>query len=296
MMLTRVTNQMTALQSQHNLQAGASRVAEAQGRASSLQKIAKPSDDPTGAAEALRVKSLQSALVQHSRNVDDGDGWLSTADSALTSADSLLAKVRQLTVQGANEGALSQNARDAIATEIDGLKKDLLAVANSTFNGRSVFAGTSDAGAAFRDDYSFTGTTGSAVTRRVGAETTVRVDADGAAAFGTDVDSVFSLIDTITGDLRSGATNVATHLTALDARVTDLRGVQSGIGASHAQLLRADDLLMDTSVTLEAQRSGIEDLDLGQAVLDLQLKNNSYQAALAVTAKVLQTSLMDFLR
>jgi flagellar hook-associated protein 3 FlgL len=255
-----------------------------------------PSDDPTGTAEALRVKALQSAAAQHSRNVDDGSGWLTTADSALTAADAVLAKVRELTVQGANEGALSQGARDAIATEITGLRADLLADANASYAGRSVFAGTSDAGVAFRPDAAFTGVTGAAVTRRVGPETTVRVDADGATAFGTGADSVFALLDRIATDLRAGTPGIAGHLTAIDARVGALRGVQSDVGARHSQLLRAQDTLMDTSVTLEAQRSGLEDLDLGRAVLDLKLQDNSYQAALAVTAKVLQTSLMDFLR
>lgn len=293
-MLTRVTNQMTALQSQQHLQAGSVRLAQAQERATSLDKLTRPSDDPTATAEALRVKSLQSALAQHTRNVADGDGWLSTTDSALISADSLMAKVRELTLQGAN-GSLSPNAKEAVAVELEGLKADLLGVANTSINGRSVFAGTSDAGVAFRPDYSWTGTPGSAVTRRIGPETTVAVDSDGSAAFGTGASSVFALIDDIATSLRTGG-DVASHLTTVDARVAGLRSVQSDMGARHAQLLRAEDTLMDTKVTLEAQRAGLEDLDLGQAVLDLQLQNNSYQAALQVTAKVLQVSLMDFLR
>jgi len=240
------------------------------------------------------VKSLQSAHAQHTRNVADGDGWLSTTDSALIAADSLMAKVRELTLQGAN-GALSPNAKEAVAVELEGLKADLLGVANTSINGRSVFAGTSDAGVAFRADYSWTGTAGSSVTRRIGPETTVAVDSDGSAAFGTGASSVFALIDDIATSLRTGG-DVASHLTTVDARVSGLRSVQSDMGARHAQLLRAEDTLMDTKVTLEAQRAGLEDLDLGQAVLDLQLQNNSYQAALQVTAKVLQVSLMDFLR
>jgi flagellar hook-associated protein 3 FlgL len=293
-MLTRVTNQMTALQSQQHLQAGSVRLAQAQERATSLDKLTRPSDDPTATAEALRVKSLQSALAQHTRNVADGDGWLSTTDSALIAADSLMAKVRELTLQGAN-GSLSPNAKEAVATELEGLKADLLGVANTSINGRSVFAGTSDAGVAFRADYSWTGTPGSSVTRRIGPETTVAVDSDGSAAFGTGASSVFALIDDIATSLRTGG-DVASHLTTVDARVSGLRSVQSDMGARHAQLLRAEDTLMDTKVALESQRAGLEDLDLGQAVLDLQLQNNSYQAALQVTAKVLQVSLMDFLR
>jgi flagellar hook-associated protein 3 FlgL len=294
-MISRVTDQMNSLRAQQHLMSSKTSVAESQDRASSLQRIGRPSDDPTGAAEAMRVKNLQAAAAQQARNIDDGNGWLSTADTALSAADTIMAKVRQLTLQGANTGAAGPAALEAIAIELEGLKKDLLGTANTSVNGRSVFAGTSDAGVAWTDDYAYTGTAGAAVVRRIGPETTVRVDADGAAAFGRDDDSVFRLIDDIVTDLRGG-TNVSVHLADIDTRVSDLRGVQSAVGARHAQLLRAQDTLMDTKVGLEAQRSGIEDLDLGQAVLDLQLQQNSYQAALAVTAKVIQTSLMDFLR
>ena len=294
-MITRTTNQMAVLDAQRHLTVSKARVSEAQERASTLDRISKPSDDPTGTAEALRVKADQAANVQWSRNAGDANAWLSTADSALSAADDVLKRVRDLTVQGANTGAQSQASLDAIATEIDGLRSDLLTRANATYAGRSVFAGTSDAGVAFRADASFTGTPGSAVTRQVGSETSVRVDADGAAAFGTGDDSVFSLLDRITTDLRAGV-DVGPRLTEVDARLTSLRGVQSDIGARQSQILRAEDTLLDTKTTLEAQRAGIMDLDLGEAVLDLQMQNTSYQAALAVTAKVLQPTLMDFLR
>lgn len=294
-MITRTTNQMAVMDAQRHLLVSKSRVSEAQERASTLDRISKPSDDPTGTAEALRVKADQAANVQWSRNAGDANAWLSTADSALSAADDVLKRVRDLTVQGANTGAQSQASLDAIATEIDGLKSDLLTRTNATYAGRSVFAGTSDAGVAFRADFSFTGTPGSAVTRQVGSETSVRVDADGAAAFGTGDDSVFSLLDRITTDLRAGV-DVGSRLTEVDARLTSLRGVQSDIGARQSQILRAEDTLLDTKTTLEAHRAGIMDLDLGQAVLDLQMQNTSYQAALAVTAKVLQPTLMDFLR
>jgi flagellar hook-associated protein 3 FlgL len=48
-------------------------------------------------------------------------------------------------------------------------------------------------------------------------------------------------------------------------------------------------------VALETQRSGIEDVDMAEVLMDLQLQQVAYQAALNVTAKVLQPSLMDFL-
>lgn len=293
-MMNRVTSSMTAAAAQRHLQLGAARLADVQERASTLDKLSKPSDDPTATGEALRVRNLQASTAQYQRNVDDGSSWLDTVDSALSSVNGILAKVRDLTVQGAN-GALGPDSRDAIARQVEGLRADLLQTANTTFAGRNVFAGTSDAPAAFAADGTWSGVPGAAVTRRIGSETTVRVDADGAATFGTGAGSVFTLLDDLAGDIRSG-TAVIDRLAAVDTRMADVRAVQGDVGARHSQILRSKETLIDTSTSLEAQRAGLEDLDLAAAVLDLKLQETAYQSALAVTAKVLQPTLMDFLR
>lgn len=138
------------------------------------------------------------------------------------------------------------------------------------------------------------------VERRISGDTTVRVDADGAAVFGTGAigdpnTSIFSLIDRITSDLRTG-TNVGPQIGAIDERLNAIVGQHTAVGARHAQTQRAQEANMEQSVSLEAQRSGIEDIDIGQVILDLKLQEVTYQSALAVTARVLQPTLMDFLR
>lgn len=296
-MLGRVTNQTAALASSRMLQANAARLAQLQDQASSLKAIAVPSDDPTGTGQSILVRSQQTANAQYSRNADNGVGWLATTDSALSDTKNILDRVRFLTVQGANDGAMSATAKEAIATELDGLKTDLLATANTSFQGRSVFAGSSDAGVAFTPGTppAFTGITGSTVQRRIADGTTVKVDTDGAAVFGTGADSVFSMIDSISADLRAGV-NIGGKLADIDTRLTAVRGAWGDVGTRQAQLERAQDTLKNTSVSLENQRSGIEDLDLAKVALDLQTQQVTYQAALAVTAKVIQPTLMDFLR
>ena len=296
-MLGRVTNQTAALASSRMLQANAARLAQLQGQASSLKAISVPSDDPTATGQSLLVRGQQAANAQYSRNADNGVGWLATTDSALSDTKNILDRVRFLTVQGANDGAMSATAKEAIATELDGLKTDLLATANTSFQGRSVFAGSSDAGAAFTPctPPAFTGIAGSSVQRRIADGTTVQVDTDGAAVFGTGADSVFSMIDSISADLRAGV-NIGGKLADIDTRLTAVRGAWGDVGTRQAQLERAQDTLKNTSVSLENQRSGIEDLDLAKVALDLQTQQVTYQAALAVTAKVIQPTLMDFLR
>jgi flagellar hook-associated protein 3 FlgL len=293
--ISRVTNATQTLNAQRNLQLSLQRQAVLYDQATSQKKITKPSDDPTAAASALSVRSDQAANAQYTRNAANGDAWLTTADSTLTTVETLMNRVRDLTVQGANDGALSTEAKESIATELDGLKKSLLAAANTTYLGRTVFAGNSDAGVAFQPDYSFTGAAGSTVERRIGPDTTVRVDADGAAAFGTGSSSVFALIDDTVNDLRSGV-NVTPRLAQIDDRMKAIVGEHAQIGGRQTRIDKATDSLASGATSLETQRAGLEDVDLGKVILDLKTQDVNYQTAIAVTARVLQPTLMDFLR
>jgi flagellar hook-associated protein 3 FlgL len=279
---------------QRNLQASMSQLAKLQQQASSQQAITRPSDDPIGTSNSIAVRSAQRANTQYGRNINDGNTWLTTIDSALSKTSDIMNRVRDLTVQGANDGSLSAASKEAIATELDGLKQELLSQANTTVQGRTVFAGNSNAGVAFQPDYTFTGTS-TGVERRVGSDQAVRVDADGSAVFGAGSTSVFALIDTISSDLRSG-TNVSSQLQAIDSRMSAIRTQWADVGGRQAQIQSSQETNMQQTTALEAQRSGIEDVDLGKTILDLQMQNLSYQSALGVTAKVLQPTLMDFLK
>lgn len=293
--MIRVTDQSMSLAAQRALGDRQSRLASAQQTATSGARISRPSDDPVGTGEALRVRAELAAHDQFQRNIADGTGWLRTIDSALDSAGGALRQVRDAVVQAGN-GSLTQDARDALASVVEGLRADLLGSANTRYLGRNVFAGTSDAEAAFTDGRppTFNGAPGS-VTRRIGADQSVTVDADGRSVFGSGSASVFSLLDDIAADLRAG-TDPRSRLGALDAATSTVVGARSEVGTRSALLDRASQATTDATTTLTSRRTAIEDVDLGQAVLDLQLQQTAYQAALAVTAKVLQPSLTEFLR
>ncbi len=292
-MITRITNQTLLASSQQNLQSARASLAELQNQAGTQKAISKPSDDPQGAAESMRIRGEQRALAQYGINVTDGLGWLTVADSSLSDATDTLQRVRDLVVQGAN-GSLSPAAREAIATELDTLKPELMRAANAQYAGRTVFAGNSDAGVAFQPNGTFTGVSGSAVERRINPTTTLRVDVDGSQAFGVGATSAFTLIDTIAADLRAGAP-VAGHLAAIDDRLSAITGAQSTVGARYAQLERTKELTMEQSGFLEAQRADVEDVNLSKIILELKTQELAYQTALSVTARSLQPTLMSFL-
>ncbi|NUU18951.1 flagellar hook-associated protein FlgL [Cellulomonas humilata] len=294
-MISRVTHQTVQRQTLANLQGNLSAMAGLQAQMSSGKKINLPSDDPAGASDMLRLRGDQRAVTQHARNASDGDSWLTTVDSALSSSLAALRRARDLTLQGGN-GALGATSREALASELEGVRDTLLDQANATYVGRTVFAGTSDAGEAFGAGYAFSGSpTALPVERRVSPNNTVRVDSDGAAVFGNGSGSVFALLDTVAATLRSGGDPTA-HLAAIDSRMEAMLTEVSSVGARHAQIITATSALQDQELTVKTQLSAIEDIDLAEVILELQMQEVAYQGALGAASKVLQPSLLDFLR
>ncbi|HKU02149.1 MAG TPA: flagellar hook-associated protein FlgL [Arthrobacter sp.] len=295
-MLNRVTTQMMAASSQRSLQSAQTRLAELQDRALTLKNINRPSDDPAGAAQAIALRGQLNAANQYGSNISDGNGWLAAADTALGQSTNILNRVRDLVVQVAN-GTLNDSAKEAIAVEIEGLGKDLLTQANTQYLGRNVFAGSSDTDGAFTNSTPpvFNGGSGASVERRVAASRTVRVDSDGGAIFGDGAASVFAVVSDVVADIRAGV-NPNGRLAAIGAKIQSVIDGRADVGMRQTRLGQAQDSLEGMKATLETQRSRVEDLDLGKAVMDLKVQETNYQVALAVTAKVLQPTLMDFLR
>jgi len=293
-MISRVTTSSMTQTATRHLQANRAELARLQEQASSQRAFSAPSDDPAAAAAALGLHGEQRRTAQYARNVDDGFAWLTTADSAISASTALLGRARDLTLQGANTGAMDATALEAIAVELEGIRDELLAKANTTVLGRSVFAGTSDQ-PAFAADLSFTGTPGSEVVRRVSDESSIRVDTDGAAVFGVGAGSAFAMLDRIVADLRAGV-NVGSRVAEIDDRLTAMLGAQGAVGVRQAQMERAKEAIVQDSVSLEARRAAVEDVDSVEVLVRLQAQELVYRSALAVTGRVLQPSLMEFIR
>ncbi|THG29660.1 flagellar hook-associated protein FlgL [Naasia lichenicola] len=295
MSIGRITSQQQLATAQRSIQTGRANLAKLQEQASTGRALLKPSDDPSGTGAALRVRAESRATQQHAVNITDGLGWSNTVDSALSGSEDLMRRAIDLTTQGANSATMTPASREAIATELEGIRNDLMSQANTQYMGRSVFAGDSDTGAAFTAaTYAFSGTPGATVERRVSSTETVAVDGDGAAAFGTGSTSVFAVLDGIAADLRAG-TDIGGKLTDIKAAFTNLTNQHGIVGARMSRLEQAQTLNLTTATNLETQRSGIEDIDPAKVIIDLKSQELTYQSALSVTAKVLQPTLLSFI-
>jgi len=296
MALTRITQSMMNSRSVDSLQTSLSRLAKLQEQLSTGRVLNRPSDSPTDTTSAMRIRSSLADVKQYGRNAEDGNGWLSTIDAALTSANDQVMRARDLALQGANEGVAGQPARDALAAEVDQIRAGLVNTANSDYLGRPVFGGVTAGGVAYDAAGTYVGTPG-AVNRTVGAGTSVRVDVDGNAAFGPAGSSVFDHLAALSTALRTGnQAGISASITALDADRTQITTTQAEVGSRQNRVESAINAASDGELRLRTSLSDIENADLPKTTVDLQMQQVAYQAALGATSKVIQHSLLDFLR
>jgi flagellar hook-associated protein 3 FlgL len=297
-MTFRVTQRSIGERSLANLQTNLDAMAKLQQQLSSGKLISQPSDDPAGTVSAMQFRTDIRTNQQWSRNAQDGISWLNTIDSALSSSMDNLQRVRDLTVQGSSTGSMDDTARAALATEVDSIRQGLIGTANTTYLGRPVFGGTTGGTQAYNADGTYAGDT-SSVNRTVGAGSSVQVDANGKAVFGADTDptNLFTVLAQISTDLRSGSSSgLSAGLGNLDAAMNRIKTVQADVGARTNRITQLKQDADDRVLSLKSSLSDVEDIDLPSTIVNLQMQQTAYQAALGATAKAVQPSLMDFLK
>jgi flagellar hook-associated protein 3 FlgL len=299
-----------------SMQAALSRLAKVQEQLSTGRIINRPSDSPTGTTAAMRLRSSISDQTQYVRNAEDGLGWMGQIDTSLSSIRDQVRRAKDLALQGASDGSMSDAGRQALAAEVDEIRKSAVAGANATYLGRPVFGGSASGSVAYTEGIdpvtggftaTFAGTT-DPVTRTVGAGIDIQVNVSGANAFGPIAPGgptapgqpdVFTVLANLSASLRTpggDSAGIQTSLGQIDAAMNKMTTAQTTLGASTVRVESAIQTAKDTTLNMQTQLSSTENVDLPKATMDLQMQQVAYQAALAATAKVLQPSLMDFMR
>jgi len=192
----------------------------------------------------------------------------------------------------------SPEARAALRTEVENIREALIQLGNTKYLDRPVFGGITADGSAYDADGTYRPGPVGEVRRTVGDDTSVRVDLDGPTAFGEDGadDQLFAVLDSIAGNLDADPGALGADLVNLDTAIARLQSALSGVGAGYNRVEQMRQTADNRALTLRGQLSDVEDIDLPQTIMDVKLQETAYQAALAATARVIQPSLLDYLR
>lgn len=267
---------------------------------SSGKRVERPSDDPV--AFAANVQSLaQSATVdRYTKSADAVLAQAQMADAALSSVVTLLTQAVALGVQGGNDTVTPQQ-RAGIAQQVQGLLASVVNQANATDNGSALFAGTARTDTAFVPDassssgYAYQGDSESNQVS-IGDSLSVTENVSGdqifTSAFGNVLGSLQALQQALTAGDTADISDATAGVSAAIAHVGQMRAVYANtVNQVNAQ----SDYLSQESVSLTSQQNGLVAMDTARAAVNLTQAQTAQSAVLAMAAKILPMSLLNYL-
>jgi flagellar hook-associated protein 3 FlgL len=294
----RVTQQMLTNNMQRNISNNLSRINNLQEQLASGRVLNKPSDDPVALHQSMLYRSELATTEQFQRNVDLASTWVDMTDTAVDQSVNVIHRVRELATQGAN-GTNSQSEREAIAAEVEELTKQLREVANTKFNGKYIFNGerTDQPPYPKSNSYQAESFDKGSVVFELARGINVEVNVHAGEIFGEQGQNVFKTLNEVSTALRSGdSDSLQTQIGNLENDLDRMLQGWASVGAKGSRVELIDKRLDDSNFNLQTLISKTEDADMAALITNLRTEENVYEASLAASAKLIQPTLLDFLR
>lgn len=268
---------------------------KAQRQVSSGKRFSKVSEDWVAAAESLSLRTVKDAIGQYRSNISEAKTDVQFAENALSDVGDLMRQAYTLSVQAAN-GTLDQSARDNIATQIDQLRSRLIDYGNTRGpHNDYLFAGQKTDTQPFSDSgtsLTYSGDSASVTIEMAPGQTMAKT-------FVTDqlFKDAYNALASLKANLQSGNISAisSVDIQALQDSQKAFRTVQAQAGVRIGTLDDLDSQHVRRQDDLSTRLSQVEDVDMSEAVVQFQLSQTAYQAALAAASKTFGLSLVDFI-
>jgi flagellar hook-associated protein 3 FlgL len=268
---------------------------------SSGQRVSVPSDDPAASATLVRLQAQAATVDQYTTNAQSALSQAQESDSVISSVVSTLNSAITIGTEGAN-GTTSTSDRQALATQIQGLLSNVVSLANTTYQGVSLFGGTVSGTAAFTADsssstgYKYNGNNG--VNQiQVGETLSVQANIPGSTLFDNSSGSVLGALSGLANALQSGSSaDIGTATAAVTTALNYVTAQHTVYGNTINQLQSQETFLASDTVTLTSAQTSLVGIDTATAAENLSQAETSNSAILTASARVLQNNLLDYLK
>ncbi|WP_106496667.1 flagellar hook-associated protein FlgL [Lentibacillus sp. Marseille-P4043] len=264
------------------------------------KKITKPSDDPVIAMKGINYRSQVTEVEQYLRNTNEVHTWMDNSDAALDKATKALQRMRELGVKASND-TYDEKQRENIKEEVEQLKEHLIDIANTNVNGKYIFNGTNTNTAPFDEDGEIIGGQNTdPVMIEVAKGTKLQANVDVGSVFAGDSNTagdIFDDIDTFINALEDDdQAAIEQSLGTIDENIDNVINSRADLGARMNRLDLVENRLGDQEISAKRMMSENEDIDYEKVITQLITQQSVHRAALSTGSKIIQPSLVDFLR
>jgi flagellar hook-associated protein 3 FlgL len=257
------------------------------------------SDNPAAASGLVSNNALSSENDQFITNLTDLQGKFQAGDSALNNAVQIMTTAITVGTEGAN-GTLSASDRQAIVEQVQGLQQQMLGLANTSYEGTYIFAGTNVTAPAFAQSaispsgvqYNGNSNTTSV---QIGEGQSVQTNVGGDQIFTNAKGNVFQALNDLSNALQSG-TGIDAANTEVQQAFSQLTTQRVFYGTALDRLQNSQNYLNQEQVTLSTQQNQLVGANITQVVANESSSQVAEQAALTATSQLLNLpNLLTFL-
>ena len=266
---------------------------------SSGKRINNLSDDPAAVAQLILNEGQTSDVDQYLANVTTVQNSMQVADSTLNSVVTALSQAISLGIEGSN-GTLSASDQQSIATQVSGIESQVLALANTTYAGNYLFAGTAVTTQPFTQDSSSpSGVTyngnGSTNSVQIGDGEYVPTNLSGSQVFTPSGSDVFAALQGLVTALQSGG-NVEGATTQLEQVFSRFNTQSTFYGATLSRLQTAQNYLTQEQLGLSSAQDNLESADMASVISNYTQTETALDASYQAAGQISQMSLFNYLK
>ena len=266
-----INHNMNAMNAHRNMGMNTTAAGKSMEKLSSGLRINRAGDDAAGLSISEKMRGQIRGLDQASRNSADGISMIQTAEGALNETQSILQRMRELSVQAANDTNVTAD-RDAIQSELTSLTTEIDRIAKTTqFNEKNLLDGSLSA-------------TGSGAKLQIGANSsadlTLEINVKDMSASALKITS--TAVSVATNDLAKKS------IDAINDAIKSVSTQRSSLGANQNRLEHTIANLDNASENLTAAESRVRDVDMAKEMMSFSKNNILNQAAQAMLAQANQ--------
>lgn len=302
----RITRKMMTNTQIKSLQRGLTDIDSSYRKISSGTKYERVSDDPVEVAKIMQLKADMKNSEKYASNIDDAIGWLDVSESSLQEVVNTMHRFKELMVTAAGNG----DEAGAITAEVHQLLDQIGHMMNTSYDGRYVFSGQQTGTLPITVNYDGNGNAISMTYNGDNAEYSTEVEKGVNTVFSIngneilgDIDlgaGVTTLSDTFNAALTALQANDKTAAGAvlddIDDHVDHLLSTMGKVGARTRRMELAQDNHEKLNLNMTELLSKLQDTDISEEIINLTSFQQIYEANIAAAEKIMNLSLMNFLR
>lgn len=302
----RITQNMMSNIFVSNLRRQTEGMLQRQEQIATQKRINRPSDDPSGMGRVLAGRSSLAAIGQYIDNIKQGKTRLEYSEKTLKFVDELVQQARRIAEEKSGDEVTAAE-RSLAAGQVKEIYDQVLQLANSKFGDRYMFSGDQTTTAPFTrdDDYSATYHGDGGVFKvPIADNVRIHVDADGRNYFQDALNGGVNIFDELRGlinglentDLAAGSNQIRASFDPLEGAHAQIMKKRSEAGPKLYRLQATEEHWTNVKNTVQAAIGREEDVDVAQAIIELKNLETAYQSTMAAASRIIQPSLVNFLK